>query len=310
MCLLYLEACASDYTLPTKATIYSPQDVQHPPTFDTTKTELLVNDIPSVYKTLKASQLSGKLDRSVSIVPSAAGLPLLANLLFASYLLTTNLATQIILHPKRFPSGVAEATPADIASLLSLLANPQAFFSASSSSSSSSSAGQEEEGSALANDTEDPLNKSPPLTTSESDNLAFIFQHLSALYANGKIVIRSHPFFTSPFIYSHLPQRAPDLFADLQDAELVCFEGGGLQYRKLTGDAKWSSGTTFGQGIEGFARGGSGAGVRVLATRRWSSADGDGEVDVVGLDGDEEAAEKLKKGNGKWGVVQFYDGKI
>ena len=308
MCLLYLEACASDYILPTTSTLPFPQEVHHPPTFDTTKTELLVNDIPSVYKILKASQVSGKPDRSVSIVPSIAGLPLLANLLFASYLLTTNLATQIILYPKRFPSGVAEATPADIASLLGLLANPQTFCSASSPS--SASAGQGEEGNALANDTEDLLNNPPPLTTFESDDLAFIFQHLSTLYADGKIVIRPHPFFTSPFTYSHLPQGAPDLFADLQNAELVCFEGG-LQYRILTGDAKWPNGTTFGQAVEGFAHGGSGAGVRVLATRRWDSDDGDAEVPVVGLDGDDEAVEKVrKKGKGQWGVLQFYDGKI
>lgn len=288
MCSLHLEANINDHRFPSTLTSSSSKDLQDPSVKDTTGEGILVNDLPAAYKTLKATQLSGKADRSISIVPSTAGLPLFASLLFSSYLLTTNLATQIIVHPKSFPCFVTDATPADFASLLSLLADPRTFFTAPS------------EEDAL---TDESSTATLPLTAPEVENLAFIFQHLAALYAEGKIVLRPQPFWTSPFSYWDLPNRASELFADLREAELVVFMGDS-HYRKLTADAKWPSTTTFGQAIGPL---GKGSGVRVLSLRK-CVADGT----VLGLD--EAAVENLKYGiketqKRNWGIVQCYDGK-
>ena len=286
---LNLKASASGSSLLSPLALPS---LENPQGLSATKPGVaFANDLSTVYQILRAARLSKRADRGVSIVLSTAGLPLLTSLLLSSYLLTTDLATHIILHPKSFPWTVTDATPADFASLLSLLADPQTFFSTP---------------------TEEDLLSNPESTTRPSLNapeladIAFLFQHMAALYAEGKIVLRPHPFWTSPFDYWDLPTRAPELFSDFKQGELVVFEGD-WHYRKLTADAKWPSTMSFEQTIGPL---GKGSGVRVLVLR----ASGAGAV-TVGKDEEvvgkskarTEEGEEMRKTDS--GMAHFCDGK-
>ncbi|XP_075410480.1 damage-control phosphatase ARMT1 isoform X1 [Tenrec ecaudatus] len=67
----------------------------------------------------------------------------------------------------------------------------------------------------------------------------------------GRWVYQDHLFWTLPHEYCAMAQVAPDLYADLQKADLILFKGD-LNYRKLTGDRKWAFTTPFYQALKGF----------------------------------------------------------
>ncbi|KAM6186574.1 damage-control phosphatase ARMT1 [Rhynchocyon petersi] len=67
----------------------------------------------------------------------------------------------------------------------------------------------------------------------------------------GTWVYHDHVFWTLPHEYSAMAQVAPDLYAELQKADLILFKGD-LNYRKLTGDRKWAFTTPFHQALNGF----------------------------------------------------------
>ncbi|XP_055982061.1 damage-control phosphatase ARMT1 [Sorex fumeus] len=67
----------------------------------------------------------------------------------------------------------------------------------------------------------------------------------------GRWVYRDHVFWTLPHEYSAMAQVAPDLYAELQMAQLVLFKGD-LNYRKLTGDRKWEFTVPFHRALNGF----------------------------------------------------------
>ncbi|XP_006882863.1 PREDICTED: UPF0364 protein C6orf211 homolog [Elephantulus edwardii] len=67
----------------------------------------------------------------------------------------------------------------------------------------------------------------------------------------GTWVYHDHMFWTLPHEYCAMAQVAPDLYAELQKADLILFKGD-LNYRKLTGDRKWAFTTPFHQALNGF----------------------------------------------------------
>ncbi|XP_077005394.1 damage-control phosphatase ARMT1 isoform X2 [Tamandua tetradactyla] len=67
----------------------------------------------------------------------------------------------------------------------------------------------------------------------------------------GRWVYQDHMFWTLPHEYSTMAQVAPDLYAELQQANLILFKGD-LNYRKLTGDRKWEFTIPFHQALNGF----------------------------------------------------------
>ncbi|KAL8790969.1 MAG: hypothetical protein Q9195_006114 [Heterodermia aff. obscurata] len=86
---------------------------------------ILVNDLPAAFQVLKTAQRnpsSSDQDRRVDIILDNAGLELLADLLLAAYLLSANLATTVILHPKSIPWFVSDVVEKDFADLLDALA--------------------------------------------------------------------------------------------------------------------------------------------------------------------------------------------
>nr|XP_004460439.2 damage-control phosphatase ARMT1 isoform X2 [Dasypus novemcinctus] len=67
----------------------------------------------------------------------------------------------------------------------------------------------------------------------------------------GRWVYQDHIFWTLPHEYTAMAQVAPDLYAELQKANLILFKGD-LNYRKLTGDRKWEFTTPFPQALRDF----------------------------------------------------------
>ncbi|XP_041831667.1 damage-control phosphatase ARMT1 [Melanotaenia boesemani] len=60
-----------------------------------------------------------------------------------------------------------------------------------------------------------------------------------------------HPFWTQPHEFCDMAADAPDLYATLQEADLVLFKGD-LNYRKLTGDRDWDHTVAFSSALRGF----------------------------------------------------------
>ncbi|KAL3052453.1 hypothetical protein OYC64_005071 [Pagothenia borchgrevinki] len=60
-----------------------------------------------------------------------------------------------------------------------------------------------------------------------------------------------HPFWTQPHEFCDMAADAPDLYANLQGADLVLFKGD-LNYRKLVGDRDWDHTVGFGTALQGF----------------------------------------------------------
>ncbi|KAL8830280.1 MAG: hypothetical protein Q9170_005809 [Blastenia crenularia] len=298
--LLFMEMCeiclwgnATDLSLLTSLTYEDIQKLQGADARKSSEKNILVNDLPRAYKVLKAGQSSNsKSTRRVDIVLDNAGFELFVDLILAGYLLEAGLATQIVLHPKSIPWFVSDVLPADFASLLNALANPQEFYGKSSDDDHTGKAAQ-------------------PMSEQEASQLSFLFQHWSTLHQEGQLTIRPHLFWTGPGSYWRLPKTAPSLYEDLKESELVIFKGD-LNYRKLVGDAMWSTTAQFDTAIGPL---GSGSGIRTLALRTCKADT------VVGLPEGEEGRLKDTDGgggdsgarkwawSGKWAVVQFHDGK-
>jgi hypothetical protein len=96
---------------------------------------------------------------------------------------------------------VSDVTPPDIGHLFSALSNPAYFFA----------------------DEEAP----------DTSSLEFLVQELTSFYADGRIIIRPHDFWTTQHSFWRLPSKAPDLLADLEESDLLVFKGD-LNYRKYT----------------------------------------------------------------------------
>ncbi len=298
--LLFTEICeiclwgnATDLSLLTSLTYSDIQKLQGLDARKASGANILVNDLGEAYKTLKKAKEVGKKYRQVDIVLDNAGFELFVDLILAGYLLATDLATSVVLHPKNIPWFVSDVVPADFAALLNVLNNPREFFESQS---------EEEE----RNDV-----KPSPLSDAEVEDLNFLFSEWSNFHAEGELYLRSNGFWTEGGSYWRLPTSSPRLYEDLKDSELVVFKGD-LNYRKLVGDAVWDPTTPFQEAIGPL---GKQSGVNVLALRTCKA-----DV-VVGLaQGKDEELRKQQDDNGetgcrkwawsgKWAIVSFSGGK-
>lgn len=286
---------ATDLSLLTNLSYEDIQKLQGAEARRKAEANILVNDLPEVYKRLRAARAERpKAERRVDIVLDNAGFELYVDLVLAGFLLRAGLATVVVLHPKNIPWFVSDVLPSDFAALLSALADPRGFYETPS----------EEE---ILQDMPAPTK----LSQSELQDLTFLFQEWAQMHAEGKIVLRPNIFWTHPGSFWRLPHTAPTLMSDLQGSELVVFKGD-LNYRKLTGDAVWDPTTPFTKAIGPL---GPGSGVNVLALRTCKA-----DV-VVGLPaGKDEELRQISGGggdsgarewawNGKWAVVSFSPGK-
>ena len=314
--ILFIEICeiclwgnATDLSLLTTLSYEDIQKLQGSEARKSSEKNIVANDLPQAFRVLKDAQARGNQDRQVDIVLDNAGFELFVDLILAGYLLSANLASNVVLHCKSIPWFVSDVVPADFASLLNALAGPQAFYSTPA----------EEE---LQND-----RKIEPLSNEEVEVLSFLFNRWSGFHQEGRLVIRPNRFWTQAGSYWRLPKTNSTLYEDLKQSELVIFKGD-LNYRKLTGDVRsifclhtveayveqalWPPTTPFSTAIGPL---GPDSGVRIL-TLRTCKADV-----VVGLsDGEDERLKATEGGggnsgarkwawSGKWAVVQFNDGK-
>ena len=219
--ILFLEICeiclwgnATDLSLLTSLTYEDIQKLQGADARKQAEKNVLVNDLPAAYKVLKDVQKEVKKDRRVDIILDNAGFELFVDLILAGYLLAAGLATQIVLHPKTIPWFVSDVVPGDFAAILSILADPQSFYS-----------------------TADEHSDQVPETLSEKEasDLSFLFQHWASFHAEGQLILRPNLFWTSAHSYWRFPQTEPKLYEDLKESELAIFKGD-LNYRKLTAD--------------------------------------------------------------------------
>lgn len=218
MCEICLWGNATDLSLLTSLTYEDIQKLQGSAARKLAEKNILVNDLPSAYDVLKQAQKSkDKQERRVDIVLDNAGFELFVDLILAGYLLSTGLATQIVLHPKSIPWFVSDVLPADFGALLNAFSDPQGFYTTPS-------------------DEERELSKVPiALSEKEVSEMLFLFQQWSNYHDEGQILIRPNCFWTSAGSYWRLPGIEHRLYDDLKQSELVIFKGD-LNYRKLTGD--------------------------------------------------------------------------
>ncbi|OCK79675.1 DUF89-domain-containing protein [Lepidopterella palustris CBS 459.81] len=293
MCEICLWGNATDLSLLTNLSYEDIQKLQGTEARKASEKNIVVNDLNAAFSVLYEGQRAGKTERRVDIILDNAGFELFVDLILAGYLISSGLATEVVLHPKRIPWFVSDVVPKDFADLINALADPQAFYSTPS-------------------EDDKHTGKSPqPLSDIEVGNLSFLFRHWSTFHAEGQLLIRPNGFWTEGGSYWRLPTSNPALFEDLQDSELVVFKGD-LNYRKLTGDAMWSPTTPFSEAIGPL---GPGSGLRILALRTCKA-----DV-IVGLPiGEDERLRATDGGggdsgarkwawSGKWAVVQFSDQK-
>ena len=219
MCEICLWGNATDLSLLTSLTYEDIQKLQGSEARKASEKNILANDLPAAYDVLKAAQKSKarQEDRRVDIVLDNAGFELFVDFILAGYLLSANLATHIVLHPKSIPWFVSDVIPTDLGSLFNALAEPQTFYSTPS-------------------DDEKQADKTPaPLSNKEVEDVSFLFQRWSTFHQEGQLVFRRNRFWTQAGSYWRLPTSDPALMEDLQKSELVIFKGD-LNYRKLTGD--------------------------------------------------------------------------
>ncbi|KAK7994713.1 hypothetical protein PG990_013486 [Apiospora arundinis] len=292
MCEICLWGNATDLSLLTSLTYEDIQKLQGSEARKASEKNILVNDLEAAYTVLKKARDEGKTERRIDIVLDNAGFELYVDLILAGFLLSSGLATHVVLHPKSIPWFVSDVVPQDFSDLLSALAQPKKFYETQS-------------------EDEKLQDKTPePLSDKEAGDLAFLFQEWGQLYAEGQFVIRPNRFWTHGGSFWRLPAEK-DLVEDLKTSELVIFKGD-LNYRKLTADAAWDPTTPFTEAIGPM---GPGSGVNVLALRTCKA-----DV-VVGLKPGEDERIRATEGgggdsgirkwawSGKWAVVSYSGGK-
>ncbi|BDD62098.1 hypothetical protein MPDQ_000705 [Monascus purpureus] len=290
MCEICLWGNATDLSLLTSLTYEDIQKLQGSEARKASQKNIIVNDLDDAFDILRKARKEKKdSQRQVDIVLDNSGFELFVDLILAGYLLSADLATTVVLHPKSIPWFVSDVIPKDFGDLLNAIADPQAFYTA-----------PDETG-----------KEYPRLLDREEEEIKFLFAQWSKFHQDGKLIIRPHRFWTTPGSYWRMPKTAPDLFENLKQSELVLFKGD-LNYRKLTSDAAWDATTPFTTAIGPL---GPKSNIRTLAFRTCKA-----DV-VVGLPPGED--EKLRQApggggdsgsrkwawTGKWAVVSFCDGK-
>jgi damage-control phosphatase, subfamily III len=208
---------ATDLSLLTTLTHDDIQRLQGRAARKAAEKNILANDTQAAYELLRDNTSA---ERRIDFVLDNAGFELYADLVLAGYLLSSGLATQVVLHPKSIPWFVSDVMPADFAALLNAMSNPRGFFDAPASPSGADAP------SATA---------PPPLTDAEVQDLSAVFQDWATHHAEGRLIIRPNRYWTAGGSFWRLPYEAKDLYEDLKASKLVIFKGD-LNYRKLTAD--------------------------------------------------------------------------
>ncbi|KAF4547427.1 Protein-glutamate O-methyltransferase-like protein 1 [Elsinoe fawcettii] len=173
------------------------------------KQNIVDDDTLQVWNYLLSPYSPGR-KRRIDIILDNAGFELLTDLIYASYLLQSDLADHVVLHVKEIPWFVSDALIGDIDTLLAFLKNH--------------------------------ANSDP---THPAFQLAIV---LSEHFSTGSITMRSHSFWTTGYSFHEMSDCAPQLLVSLRPSRLVIFKGD-LNYRKLTADGLWPHDSPFKQAL-------------------------------------------------------------
>jgi len=220
-------------------------------------------------KTLKDGRIDFVLDNS--------GFELFTDLVFADFLVTfTPYASTVYFHPKDIPWFVSDVTPSDFKDTFEFLLDPS-FFNTSADTAHTPNFGHlKHMVSRWRNYVDQGIFKlSVPIET--------------PLGGGGT---EGASFWSTPWPYWNMESLAPKIFQTLKLSNLVIFKGD-LNYRKLTGDARWPAWTPFAEAI------GPLAGSFPLLSLRTNKADV-----VTGLE--RRNAELLDASGEKWRVDGRY----
>ncbi|KAG0637120.1 hypothetical protein HOY80DRAFT_924815 [Tuber brumale] len=282
---------ATDLSLLTSLAYEDLQELQKSGSLENSD-NILVDHSDQVYRVLRKQKDEGKVGR-IDIVLDNSGFELFVDLIFGGYLLAAGFAAEVVFHPKSLPWFVSDVLPGDFADLINVLQDPAPYFDSPGDKYSTDSNVRE-----------------TPLSDSQKSELKFLFSEWSELHTKGKFVLRPNRFWTTAASYWRLPSAAPQLLEDLKQSELVIFKGD-LNYRKLTADAAWDPTTSFSEAIGELGKVGSGVRVLALRTCKADVVVGLSEGKDLELRGGDPKEKKRKWAwNGKWAVIQFWDGKL
>lgn len=255
---------ATDLSLLQSVSIDQLDSLQGQRAREASKANVLVDDTASVFSLLKTLRETAKAGE-IHYVLDNAGFELLTDLVFASFLLATGYTSKIVLHGKRIPWFVSDVNAHDLSDLVSGLQHSSYYAQ---------------------------------IEPSDDAALRSAAEHIIGLQKAGKLTFEADPFWTTSHPFGRMKVVAPELYQQLEKADLVIYKGD-LNYRKLTYDGMWEKTTPFQEAI-GPLRDGT----RTFALRTC-------KADVaVGI-----PAEKLEglpddwTYSGKWGLVQYWDGK-
>jgi hypothetical protein len=189
--------------------------------------------------------------------------------------------SRVVFHPKLFPWFVSDVTPPDFADLFDSLLSPFFFSTAQS----------------LQPSFDSQFHLKTMVTRWKSHLASGTFElsvpEETQLGATNVIA----DFWTEPWPYWNMKERAGELYETLRSSGLVIFKGD-LNYRKLTGDVKWPVSTLFETAL------GPLAGSFPLLSLRTNKADVVVGIDQAVADKLDEKEEKWRV-NGRYGLVSF-----
>ncbi|CAG8566481.1 626_t:CDS:2, partial [Acaulospora colombiana] len=227
---------------------------------------ILANDLDKTWKWISKFR-----DARIDLILDNAGFELYGDLVFADWLIQSGYAREIYLHAKPIPWFVSDTTPRDFNWLIQTLQSDTFFIS----------------------------------SELERSSLKKLANRWQSYIANSRWILTFDFFWTSPYAYWHLEEKAADLYADLCKSQLLIFKGD-LNYRKLVYDCKWETTKSFKDAIGPLA---SAKGIPPILAMRTSKSDV-----IVGLDeGVEEKMNAIAEDwmySGKYAVIQFSEGNI
>eukprot|EP00842_Homolaphlyctis_polyrhiza_P000597 jgi/Hompol1/1538/HPOL_005619-RA len=214
-------------------------------------------------------------DGTIVFVLDNAGFELFGDLCLADYLTQTTTCT-IVFETKMYPWFVSDTTIRDFYFTLD---ECERVATAGSTSSSNP-------------------------TGDEANALLACVKRWRSWLRQGRWSLREDPFWTTPHPFWKLPLKAPQLLDRLSEARFIFFKGD-LNYRKMVHDAAWPTSTSLTEAIGPLAN----TNIAPFVLLRTCKSD-----TVVGLaEGQEQALDKIDKNwmvNGKFGMIQLYDGSL
>lgn len=131
-----------------------------------------------------------------------------------------------------------------------------------------------------------------------TDVLYSLVSQWQAFLADGKWILKTNSFWTSPHSFWNMETQCPELYSSLSSADLVVFKGD-LNYRKMVHDASWGD-VEFRDAIGDMANIGPFVMLRTCKSDTIAGLGMYRQMELGKIDGEWMV-------NGKYGLIQFHD---